>query len=66
MDRPYTAAFNIPYRLLCCLVKKETVNGIMGKTQGVSKAMNPPNNPRIKIPSMLLFRVTSSPQLLMG
>ena len=66
MDTPYIAALSTPLCLLCCFVKKETVSGIMGKTQGVSKAMKPPNNPRIKMPSMLLFRVISSPQLSMG
>ena len=28
-----------------CFKKKETVNGIMGKTQGVSKAIIPPRKP---------------------
>ena len=31
------------------MVKKETVNGIIGKTQGVINASNPPRNPRKKI-----------------
>ena len=29
------------------LVKKETVSGIIGKTQGVSKANKPPKNPKM-------------------
>ena len=37
--------------LLLCLVKNDTVNGIMGKTQGVSNANNPPRNPAIKMPT---------------
>ena len=36
------SAFLIPLDLdLLCLVKKLTVMGIIGKTQGVSKAANP-------------------------
>ena len=27
-------------------MKKDTVSGIIGNTQGVSKAINPPRNPR--------------------
>ena len=34
---------------LLCLVKKLTVMGIIGKTQGVNKAINPPKNPNPKI-----------------
>src|SRR5258705_806332 len=67
METPYAKAFMIPFLLLCpCFVKKETVSGIMGKTQGVNKAMNPPSNPKIKIPTRLLFSAVSSPQLLTG
>ena len=37
-------------------MKKLTVSGIIGKTQGVSNANNPPMNPRPKIlNSVLLF-----------
>ncbi len=40
---PYTKAFRIPAALfLLCLVKKLTVIGIIGKTQGVNKAAKPP------------------------
>ena len=43
-------AFLIPLALLSdCLVKKETVKGIIGKTQGVSKAKSPPTKPSKKI-----------------
>ena len=31
-----------------CLRKKETVKGIIGKTQGVNNANKPPIKPRIK------------------
>ena len=44
--------------LLFCLLpfgKNETVNGIIGKTQGVNKAINPPKNPKNKI-SEVVFR----------
>ena len=40
------SAFEIPFlRVPDCLVKKETVNGIIGNTQGVRSAINPPKNP---------------------
>ena len=43
-------AFKIPFFLfLDCLVKKETVKGIIGNTHGVNKANNPPTNPNKKI-----------------
>ena len=46
MKKPYKNAFLIPDFLeLAFLVKKETVKGIIGKTHGVSKAINPPKNP---------------------
>ena len=48
------------------LVKKVTVTGIIGKTQGVSNAIRPPSNPKKKIVSRLLFFVPSSPQLFTG
>ena len=60
-------ALKTPLCLLCpFLVKKETVNGIMGNTQGVSRAMKPPISPNKKIPARLLFLRSSSPQLLTG
>src|SRR5690625_6902442 len=44
---PYIIALVIPFLLLSALlVKKDTVSGIIGNTQGVSKAMNPPINPK--------------------
>ena len=47
---PYKIALKIPFFLFSdCLVKKETVNGIIGKTQGVSKANKPPTKPKKKI-----------------
>ena len=42
------------------LVKKLTVSGIIGKTQGVSKANKPPKNPAIKIHNQLLCSVCAS------
>jgi hypothetical protein len=42
-------------------VKKETVNGIIGKTQGVSKPIKPPRNPRIKMPHKLFALLSSMP-----
>ena len=39
-------ASRFPFALfLFPFVKKETVNGIIGNTQGVNKAINPPKNP---------------------
>ena len=40
----------MPLDLLApCLVKKDTVNGIIGNTQGVSKAIKPPKKPNTKM-----------------
>ena len=48
-------AFAIPLLFDCdCFVKKETVNGIIGKTQGVRSANSPPAKPRKKILNKLL------------
>ena len=45
IDIPYIIAFLIPLALvLLCFVKKLTVIGIIGKTQGVSKAAKPDKN----------------------
>ena len=58
MDIPYKRAFRIPSDLfLDCLVKKETVIGIIGKVQGMKNAKNPPINPIPKsaIPLLSLF-----------
>ena len=35
--------------MVACFKKKETVRGIIGKTQGVSKANNPPIKPKKKM-----------------
>ena len=47
MNRPYVIALNLELLLELLLVKNETVKGIIGKTQGVKRANNPPINPRI-------------------
>ena len=50
MKKPYKIAFDIPEPLLLSfLVKKLTVSGIIGKTQGVNKASKPPKNPNPKM-----------------
>ena len=50
MKSPYKMALKIPLLFVGdCFVKKETVNGIIGNTQGVSKASNPPIKPKKKI-----------------
>ena len=52
MNRPYSTALEIPFFFVAAfLVKKETVNGTIGKTQGVMKATSPPRNPSRKIVS---------------
>ena len=38
------------FLVLDLLVKKETVTGIIGKTHGVTSAINPPKNPKKKTP----------------
>ena len=54
-------AFAIPFLLFSDpLVKKLTVKGIIGKTQGVKSATNPPKKPRIKIRIMLVEASTVS------
>src|SRR6185369_7995615 len=40
--------------VLLCLVKKLTVIGIIGNTQGVSKAKRPPKKPAINNPNKVL------------
>ena len=63
INKPYKIALVIPFFLsVDFLVKKVTVTGIMGKTQGVSNAINPPSKPRKKMVIRLLFFVPSSPQ----
>src|SRR5258705_13412052 len=67
MKKPYKAALPIPLDLspgLC--VKKKTVNGIIGKTQGVSIAIKPPSIPRRKMVKRLLFFEMASPQSTTG
>src|SRR5690349_709730 len=50
IKKPYANAFITPFFLSCdCFVKKETVNGIIGKVHGMIKPSNPPKMPRIKI-----------------
>ena len=46
MEAPYIKPFTQPFRLVS-FVKKLTVIGIIGKTQGVNKAANPPRIPAI-------------------
>ena len=49
INSPYKRALEIPFfRFFVCFVKKETVKGIIGKTQGVNKAMSPPKKPNKK------------------
>ena len=50
IKHPYKMALKIPFFLFSdCFVKKDTVNGIIGKTQGVSSANKPPTKPRKKM-----------------
>ena len=53
MKKPYIIALNIPLPF-SPFVKKLTVRGIIGKTQGVINAITPPNNPNRKIPHKVL------------
>ena len=49
IKKPYKIASLFPFALsFDPFVKKETVNGIIGKTHGVSSAINPPKNPNNK------------------
>ena len=67
MLNPYQTALRIPRFLLPeRFVKKETVSGIKGKTQGVTSAIKPPVKPRRKMVKRDLFSVSSSPQLFTG
>ena len=49
-------------------VKKDTVTGIIGKTQGVIKAIKPPKNPNINTVQALdcLLSCAASPQAPVG
>jgi len=50
MATPYSRASRCPSLLLSDrFIKKLTVIGIIGQTQGVSKAKNPPSKPARKI-----------------
>ena len=52
MDKPYVSASRIAFfRSFVRFRKKLTVIGIIGHTQGVSKAINPPRNPAKKMNS---------------
>src|SRR5436305_4562028 len=63
MLKPYIRALRTPFCLdPDFLVKKETVNGINGNTQGVIKAISPPRKPKKKIADRLLPPVSRSPQ----
>ena len=51
MKKPYSKAFTMPLDLFFdCLVKNDTVNGIIGNTHGVNNAIKPPKKPKPKIP----------------
>ena len=55
IETPYSRALRIPTALfLRCLVKKLTVIGIMGNTQGVKRAANPARKLRMKRVQRLL------------
>ena len=62
IDSPYVIASRTPFFLssLARLRKKLTVIGMIGHTQGVSRAMNPPRSP-----SMNIFRSDASPSSLL-
>ena len=48
-------------------VKNETVKGIIGKTHGVSNAINPPKNPRSRyVQKFSLFFCLATPQSVNG
>src|SRR5688500_17954321 len=67
MQNPYNNALVTPrLRLPDFLVKKETVSGIRGNTQGVTKAIKPPIKPNKKIEPKLFPVASSSPQLVTG
>jgi hypothetical protein len=72
IKKPYKNAFLMPDFLeLDFLVKKETVSGIIGNTQGVSNAINPPKKPiKNKLDKLLdlvsLLLADVMPQLFFG
>ena len=62
IKNPYNMALEIPLSFSFFLVKKLTVNGIIGNTQGVKRAKNPPKIPNKKILNneLSLFSITVS------
>ena len=51
MNNPYKIELKSPFlESPELLVKNETVNGIIGNTQGVNNAIKPPRNPSKKMP----------------
>src|SRR4051812_43036286 len=67
IDPPYNTAFTMPCRRLCALfVKKETVSGIRGNTQGKRRARRPAPRPTKNRVQRLLSALSSSPHELTG
>ena len=62
MKKPYKMALYVPLPFSFFLVKKLTVNGIIGNTHGVKRASNPPIRPKRKILiiDLSLFVITVS------
>ena len=61
IKNPYINALVIPFFLsLLLFVKKLTVNGIIGNTQGVNNAIRPPKNPNTKMDRKLLCLMLAS------
>jgi hypothetical protein len=61
MKKPYIIALNIPLPF-SPFVKKLTVRGIIGKTQGVIRAISPPKSPKRKMAHKLFSSDFFSPQ----
>ena len=55
IKNPYSIALEIPLSLSFFLVKKLTVKGIIGNTQGVKRAKNPPKIPNKNILTFVLL-----------
>ena len=56
INNPYSKALLIPLALdPDCFVKKLTVNGNIGKIQGINNAIKPPTKPAMKIPQSDFF-----------
>ena len=65
IERLYNHAFRKPVlRSFEPFVKKLTVKGIIGNTQGVNKANKPPPKPRTKIHQRLLWSSGTAPSVL--